>query len=320
MSEHQMTELTWVGNVRYATLPKIEVPERFAGTPGVGSSLKNYMMQIRNAQYRWMKDGLETEDFFRGLSNTVTGEAETAYGMELERMLSEPAQATGVTWDVVTQFFDTLRRHFPVQTPERVREFASFKRKAGESLLATYGRLRELVADMECRDEWRLVSKFLNSLDERVAGDVRGRVFELGPSATLEHSYDLAKKHEGSAFTKWREAVCKSKSGASQLGRPSRPENHPAGEEDETRRRAGVIGAGRKDICSGIAAGRRCAITVREKGTCAGNVRNSPRARTVAGEGIAPLTATVGDRDRQDRGTRKTWRRSSGYCKQGFGS
>ncbi|CAI5458358.1 unnamed protein product [Closterium sp. Yama58-4] len=170
MSEHHTTEVTRAGNVRYAALPKIEVPERFAGTPGVGSSLKNYMMQIRNAQYRWMKDGLEPEDFFRGLSNTVTGEAETAYGMELERMLSEPAQANGVT--------------------------TAFKRKPGESLLATYGRLRELAADMECRDEWRLVSKFLNCVDERVAGDVRGRVFEMGPSATLEHAYERAKKHE----------------------------------------------------------------------------------------------------------------------------
>ncbi|CAI5476283.1 unnamed protein product [Closterium sp. Yama58-4] len=196
MSEHQATEATRAGIVRYTALPKIEVPERFAGTPSVGSSLKNYMMQIRNAQYRWMKDGLEPEDFFRGLSNTVTGEAETAYGMELERMLSEPAQASGVTWDVVTLFFETLKRHFPVQTPERVKEFASFKRKSGESLLATYGRLRELAADMECRDEWRLVAKFLNSLDERVANDVRGRVFELGPSATLEYAYELAKKHE----------------------------------------------------------------------------------------------------------------------------
>ncbi|CAI5477486.1 unnamed protein product [Closterium sp. Yama58-4] len=116
--------------------------------------------------------------------------------MELERMLSEPVQANGVTWDVVSHFFETLKWHFPVQMPERMREFASFKRKSGESLLATYGRLRELAADMECRDEWRLVSKFLNCVDERVAGDVRSSVFELGPSATLEHAYELAKKHE----------------------------------------------------------------------------------------------------------------------------
>ncbi|CAI7811166.1 unnamed protein product [Closterium sp. NIES-53] len=118
LSEHHSMEVTRAP-VRFATLPKIEVPERFAGTPGVGSSLKNYMMQTRNAQYRWMNDGLEPEYFFRGLSNTVTRDAKMAYGMELERMLSESAQASGTTCKVVMQFFTTLRRHFPVQTPER---------------------------------------------------------------------------------------------------------------------------------------------------------------------------------------------------------
>ncbi|CAI7896335.1 unnamed protein product [Closterium sp. NIES-54] len=49
MSEHHGTEVMRAP-VRYAALPKIEVPERFAGTPGVGSTLKDYMMQIRNAQ------------------------------------------------------------------------------------------------------------------------------------------------------------------------------------------------------------------------------------------------------------------------------
>ncbi|CAI7803816.1 unnamed protein product [Closterium sp. NIES-54] len=132
LSEHHSMEVTRAP-VRFATLPKIEVPERFAGTPGVGSSLKNYMMQTRNAQYRWMNDGLEPEYFFRGLSNTVTRDAKMAYGMELERMLSESAQASGTTCKVVMQFFTTLRRHFP------------------------------------CRDEWRLVTKFLGCLDERVA-------------------------------------------------------------------------------------------------------------------------------------------------------
>ncbi|CAI5464774.1 unnamed protein product [Closterium sp. Yama58-4] len=195
LSEHQATEVTQAP-VRYAALPKIEVPERFAGTPGIGSSLRNYMMQIRNAQYRWQKDGLDPEDFFRGLSNTVTGEAETAYGLELERLLSEAGQTRGITWEVVPDFFAMLRRHFPVQTPQRMREFAEFRRREGESLLSCYGRLRELASDMECRDERRLVTKFLTGLSKDLAREVRGRIFEMGPEATLEQAYELAKKHE----------------------------------------------------------------------------------------------------------------------------
>ncbi|CAI7780705.1 unnamed protein product [Closterium sp. NIES-54] len=34
------------------------------------------------------------------------------------------------------------------------------------------------------------------SLEERVAREVRGRIFEMGPEAMLEHAYELAKKHE----------------------------------------------------------------------------------------------------------------------------
>ncbi|CAI7783067.1 unnamed protein product [Closterium sp. NIES-54] len=73
--EEEAASMRW----RYTMLPKVEVPERFAGEARRGPSLKNYVMQLENLWARWERDRLAAHEFFRGLANTLTREAETHY-------------------------------------------------------------------------------------------------------------------------------------------------------------------------------------------------------------------------------------------------
>ncbi|CAI7806360.1 unnamed protein product [Closterium sp. NIES-53] len=72
-SEEEAISMRW----HYTMLPKVEVPERFSGEARRGPSLKNYLMQLENLRARWERDHLASDEFFRGLANTLTGEAKT---------------------------------------------------------------------------------------------------------------------------------------------------------------------------------------------------------------------------------------------------
>ncbi|CAI7758131.1 unnamed protein product [Closterium sp. NIES-53] len=181
---------------RYTMLPKVEVPERFSGEVRRGPSLKNYLMQLENLRARWERDRMDAEEFFRGLANTLTGEAETYYRICRRELLDWAAQAPAGKRDPTRRFLEMLREQFPLQTPERVVEFRGFKRKSGESLVAYYGRLVELAEDMNCVDQGRLVSKFLNGLNYELQRDVQVKIFEMGAAATLGVAYETAKRVE----------------------------------------------------------------------------------------------------------------------------
>ncbi|CAI7789204.1 unnamed protein product [Closterium sp. NIES-54] len=181
---------------RYTMLPKVEVPERFSGEVRCGPSLKNYLMQLENLRARWERDRLDAGEFFTGLANTLTGEAETYYRICRRELLDWAAQAPAGKRDPTRRFLEMLREQFPLQTPERVVEFRGFKRKSGESLLAYFGRLVELAEDMNCVDQGRLVSKFLNGLNYALQRDVQLKIFEMGAAATLGVAYETAKRVE----------------------------------------------------------------------------------------------------------------------------
>ncbi|CAI7765399.1 unnamed protein product [Closterium sp. NIES-54] len=181
---------------RYTMLPKVEVPECFSGEVRRGPSLKNYLMQLENLRARWERDRLDAEEFFRGLANTLTGEAETYYRICRRELLDWAAQAPAGKRDPTRRFLEMLQEQFPLQTPKRVVEFRGFKRKSGESLLAYYGRLVELAEDMNCVDQGRLVSKFLNGLSYELQRDVQVKIFEMGAAATLGVAYETTKRVE----------------------------------------------------------------------------------------------------------------------------
>ncbi|CAI7776425.1 unnamed protein product [Closterium sp. NIES-53] len=179
---------------RYTVLPKVEVPERFSGETRPGPSLKNHLMQLENLCARWKRDRLAADEFFIGLANTLTGEAETYYRICWRELLDWAEQGRPGERDPTKRFLEILRDQFPLQMPERVVEFHDFKRRTGESLLAYYGRLVELGEDMNCVDQGRLVSKFLNGLNYELQRDVQVKIFEMGAAAMLRVVYETAKR------------------------------------------------------------------------------------------------------------------------------
>ncbi|CAI7899621.1 unnamed protein product [Closterium sp. NIES-54] len=153
-------------------------------------------MQLENLCARWKRDRLAADEFFIGLANTLTGEAETYYRICWRELLDWAEQGRPGERDPTKRFLEILRDQFPLQMPERVVEFHDFKRRTGESLLAYYGRLVELGEDMNCVDQGRLVSKFLNGLNYELQRDVQVKIFEMGAAAMLRVVYETAKRLE----------------------------------------------------------------------------------------------------------------------------
>ncbi|CAI5482619.1 unnamed protein product [Closterium sp. Yama58-4] len=177
---------------KYTLLPKIEVPERFSGDTRRGPSIRNYVMQLENLRARWERDRLDPEEFFRGLANS----SETFYRISRRELLEWAARAAPGERDPTTRFLGMLEEQFPAQTPECVSEFREFRRRTGESLLAYYGRLVELVEDMGWHDQSRLISKFMNSLHHELRRDVSVQIFDMGARATLKEAYEIVKRVE----------------------------------------------------------------------------------------------------------------------------
>ncbi|CAI7844974.1 unnamed protein product [Closterium sp. NIES-54] len=184
------------GGVRWkaTNLPKVEVAERYTGIPGVGPSLKNYLMELETVEYCWERDGYDPAEFFRKMVGTLAGEAETFYRLTRDEVLEELAE--GEIVNPTARFLQLLLKEFAGQTEARVEEFRDFRRKKEESLLANYCRLRELAEDLESTDERLLVRKFVQGLDEELKGVVRSTVYSIGADVTLKEVYLLTKKTE----------------------------------------------------------------------------------------------------------------------------
>ncbi|CAI7898462.1 unnamed protein product [Closterium sp. NIES-53] len=177
-----------------ASLPKVEVADRYTGIPGVGPTLKNYVMQLETAQYCWERGGFDPQEFFRKMVVTLAGEAETFYQMVRGEVLDELEQ--GLIENPTKRFIQLLKREFIEQPKARLEEFREFRRRKEESLLAYYNRLQELAEDLEKRDEWLLVQNFVRGLDDDLRPVVRTAVYGIGADVTLKEVYGVAKRTE----------------------------------------------------------------------------------------------------------------------------
>ncbi|CAI7741032.1 unnamed protein product [Closterium sp. NIES-54] len=153
-----------------ASLPKVEVADRYIGIPGVGPTLKNYVMQLETAQYCWEHDGFDPR-FFWKMVVTLAGEVVTIYWMVRKEILDELEQ--GIIENPTERFVQLLKREFIGQTIVRLEEFWEFRRRKEESFLAYYNHLQELAEDLEKQDERLLVQKFVRSLDDELRPMVR---------------------------------------------------------------------------------------------------------------------------------------------------
>ncbi|CAI7731682.1 unnamed protein product, partial [Closterium sp. NIES-53] len=150
---------------RYMNLPEVKVSERFTGQPGAGADLRNYLKQIDNIRHRWTREGLEAEEFYRGLSNTLAGEAETYYRIIKTNLLCKYRNRGSEDWGIVEEFLDKLKQQFSMQTPEKIHER-------------------------------RLIGKFLNGMDQSMVKELWSKVFEMGWEASLQQVYELACRYE----------------------------------------------------------------------------------------------------------------------------
>ncbi|CAI7895581.1 unnamed protein product [Closterium sp. NIES-53] len=135
-------------------------------------------MQLETVQFCWERDGFDPQEFFRKMAETLAGEAETYYRMMRGEILEE--LDCGEKENLTQRFLQLLRREFTGQTRARVEDFKEFKRKKEESLLAYYYRLRELVEDMECKDERLLVWKFVRVEEEGLRSVLRTAIYGIG--------------------------------------------------------------------------------------------------------------------------------------------
>ncbi|CAI7868630.1 unnamed protein product [Closterium sp. NIES-53] len=173
-----------------ASLPKVEVADRYIGIPGVGPTLKNYVMQLETAQYCWEHDGFDPR-FFWKMVVTLAGEVVTIYWMVRKEILDELEQ--GIIENPTERFVQLLKREFIGQTIVRLEEFWEFRRRKEESFLAYYNHLQELAEDLEKQDERLLVQKFVRSLDDELRPMVRTAVYGTGADVTLKEVYGVAK-------------------------------------------------------------------------------------------------------------------------------
>ncbi|CAI7818818.1 unnamed protein product [Closterium sp. NIES-54] len=189
------------GRSMNAAPPKIEVPDRFSGTPGEEPTLKNYLMMIDDIRYFWDREGLDPIEFFRGLGRTLKGEALTHYRVERQGLLMQNKRGDFPAAMITDRFLESLQEQFPGHSADRMAEFQNFIRAIPESLLAYYNRLLELAEDMGCMEERILVTKFVNGLDKDLISDMRSRLYSLGVRATLRQVYQVAKEvEEGKRF------------------------------------------------------------------------------------------------------------------------
>ncbi|CAI7897156.1 unnamed protein product [Closterium sp. NIES-54] len=155
-------------------LPKVEVAERYTGIPGVGPSLKNYLMQLETVRYCWERDGYDPAEFFRKMVGTLAGEAENFYRLTRDEVLEE--QAEGEIVNPTARFLQLLRKEFAGQTKVRTPRISR--------------------RSLESTDERLLVRKFVRGLDEELKGVVRSTVYSIGANVTLKEVYLLTKKTE----------------------------------------------------------------------------------------------------------------------------